>query len=151
MDLDPPRPSKSIDVPAVSLGFRCCHLSVLVRRSSATRKRTISPRLPCRLFAVRHGPGPDSRALMIAVDVVVVGNVSCIGCERIQILTRSPTWLPGEWAAAAGRISAKRLLPEARAAGYVGSRRKLPPSGRGGQERAPRQPTGTSACGLVVR
>jgi hypothetical protein len=37
--------------------------------------------------------------------------------------------------ATAGRISAKRLLPEARPAGYVGVAPELSPSGRGGQER----------------
>ena len=33
----------------------------------------------------------------------------------------------------AGRISAKRLLPAARAAGYAGSDRELPAPGRGGE------------------
>src|SRR5450759_5249763 len=47
-----------------------------------------------------------------------------------------------------GRITAKRLLPAARAAGYTGS--DLPPAGRGGQEGvAGRSPPGPPAGGVV--
>ena len=39
--------------------------------------------------------------------------------------TRSPSWWPSGWRRPKGRITAKRLLPAARAAGYEGSARNF--------------------------
>ena len=52
----------------------------------------------------------------------------CAGSRRRRgsaTTTRSPTWSRSGSGDSAGRISAKRLLPEARAAGYAGSARNF--------------------------
>ena len=50
----------------------------------------------------------------------------------------------------AGRISAKRLLPAARAAGYAGSAAELPPAGRGGEAGVARRASPGPPPGGVV-
>ena len=50
-----------------------------------------------------------------------------------QLRPRSPSWSRSGSTKTQGRISAKRLLPAARAAGYARVAAELPPAGRGGE------------------
>ena len=69
--------------------------------------------------------------------------------------TRSRDLVAEQVAGRSGRISAKRLLPMARAAGYAGSAAELPPAGRRGQARRggsePSPAAGGRRCGRRAR
>ena len=53
------------------------------------------------------------------------GGARRLGSRGGATTTRSASWWPSGWRRSRGRITAKRLLPAARAAGYEGSARNL--------------------------
>ena len=95
--------------------------------------------------------GTTHKTVKRVVEKFEAGETAPPRAERARNYDAVAELVAERVAKSAGRMSAKRMLPIARAAGYEGSAAQLPPLGRGGESVvAQRESSGTPPGGVVA-